>query len=284
LKIPRSFFILLLIIVQLLSSCSLFSNTKPASPTLTVHFIDVGQGDSILIDCGETEILIDGGEKTPGVVSYLSSRVEGSLEVLVATHTDADHIGGLIEVLAQYPVSDIWVSGYTATSKTFAAFMSSASAEGAAIHEAELGNVIRAGELELFVLNPPADLFSDANNNSVVLTLNFAGIDFLFSGDAEIEAEEAMLLQSLVQIPDVEILKVGHHGSRTASSPEFLALVKPDTAVYMCKTGNKYEHPHQETINALSACGAGVYGTENYGTIIITADSDGYNITTEKTP
>jgi competence protein ComEC len=264
------------------SGCSFFNKQEPQS--LTVHFIDVGQGDSILIDMGKTEILIDGGDRSPGVFSYLDDYIDGPLEVMVATHTDADHIGGLIQVLAQFDVAEIWVNGYTASSKTFDDFMAAVNSEDAVVHEAKLGDIIRAGTLEFNVLNPPATLFSDPNNNSIVLTLDFRGTVFLFSGDAEIKAEEALLGQSVVSIPDIDILKVGHHASRTASSAGYLAVLKPEIAVYMCASVNQYGHPHQETIEALHAAGAVLYGTEKYGTIKITVNGDGYIIQTGKTP
>jgi competence protein ComEC len=145
-----------------------------------------------------------------------------------------------------------------------------------------LGGVIRAGTLELNVLNPPVNLFSDPNNNSIVLALGVYGTDFLFSGDAEIEAERAMLGQSVVPLRDIDILKVGHHASRTASSAGYLAVLKPEIAVYMCAAVNGYGHPHQEVIGSFRTAGAAFYGTENYGTIKVIVDGDGYNIQTEK--
>lgn len=281
-KIVRLFFLLLLILI-LTISCSLFSTTTtPPAQTLTVRFFNVGQGDAILLDMGDTEVLIDGGARSPGVVSYLGAYVDGSIEVMVATHTDADHIGGLIAVLNAYNVGEIWVNGYTATSKTFKEFTALADAEGATIHEAVLGNVIKTGDLTLNVLSPARPLFKDANNNSIVLSLSYGKIDFLFTGDAETEAEERMLEQSLVRVPDVEILKLGHHGSRTATSPEFLDIIKPETAVYMCAPGNDYGHPHAETINALTARGITIYGTDTRGTITITTDGEGYWVGAEK--
>jgi len=249
---------------------------------LKVHFIDVGQGDSILIDLSDIEVLIDGGEKTPGVVNYIKNYIDGPLEVMVATHTDADHIGGLIDVLAKYQVKDIWLNGDTATSATYSQFISSVNSEGTTIHQAELGNTIEVGNLKFNVLNPSKPLFSDANNNSIILSLKYGDIDFLFMGDAEREAEAKMLAQSVVSIPDCDVLKVGHHGSRTASSPEFLNRVKPKIAIYMAGIGNKYGHPHQETIQALSAIGAKIYGTDIHGNIIITTDGKIYSLQLQK--
>ncbi|MBA7653175.1 hypothetical protein ES703_61018 [subsurface metagenome] len=113
---------------------------------LKVHFIDVGQGDSILVDLGETEILIDGGDKSSGIVEYLSDFVDGALEVIVATHPDADHIGGLIGVLDAFEVDEIWLNGDTSTSQTYSQFMSAVNSEGAQVYEARREDTIKVGE------------------------------------------------------------------------------------------------------------------------------------------
>lgn len=256
---------------------------EPASPTgeLKVHFIDVGQGDAILIDLEDTEILIDGGDRSPGVTGYLNQYVDGPLEVMVATHPHADHIGGLIAVLDAFKVDQIWHNGDTSDSKTYSDFMSGVNSEGAEVHIARLHDVIKAGELELFV-HHPADLSGSTNNNSIVLHLAYGDIDFLFTGDAEQEAEGAMMMLSSVQLPEVEILKVGHHGSRTASSADFLAITSPEVAIYMAGVDNSYGHPHAETITALNAIGAQIYGTDVNGTIIVITDGETYLVSTER--
>ena len=163
--------IILLATTLLLSACIPRAQTPQPSQNLTVHIIDVGQGDAILIDLGTTEILIDGGEKNTGVADYIRPYVDGALEVMVATHAHSDHIGGLIDILAKYQVKDIWLNGDNATSATFAQFMNSVNAEGATIHEAERGNTIQAGNLTFVVLNPAKPLFPDQTNNSIVLSL-----------------------------------------------------------------------------------------------------------------
>lgn len=249
-------------------------------PELTVHFIDVGQGDAILLDVGETEVLIDGGGKSPGVVIYLREYVDGPLEVMVATHPHADHIGGLIAVLDAFEVEEIWLNGDTSTSKTFQQFMSRVNAEGASVHEAGRGDSIEVDVLTFLVLHRVRPLFDDINNNSIVLRLSYGNIDFLFTGDAEMEAEASILafgpeLQS-------EILKVGHHGSKTSSSKAFLAEVQPEMAIHMAGTGNRYGHPHAETISALEGIGAEIYGTDMNGTILIITDGTIYAVQTEK--
>ena len=197
--------------------------------TLKVHFIDVGQGDSILIDLGSEEVLIDGGEKSPGVVDYISQYIDGPLEVMVATHPHADHIGGLIKVLKDFQVEEIWLNGYTSTSKTYQDFMAAVNAEGAEVNYAKRNGTISTESLNFSILNPPDILFSDANNNSVVLRLDYGDTVFLFTGDAEKEAETNMLATEGELW--AQILKAGHHGSKTASTNEFLKKENPDIAI-----------------------------------------------------
>jgi len=139
--------------------------------------------------------------------------------------------------------------------------------------------MISTGKLSLIVLHPDTTS-DDLNNNSIVLSFNYGTVGFLFAGDAEREAEASMLLSS--PVPDIEILKVGHHGSRTASSAEFLSALTPEVAIYMAKTGNSYGHPHQEALDALLNVGAQIYGTDTCGTIVITTNGETYQIETEK--
>jgi beta-lactamase superfamily II metal-dependent hydrolase len=261
--------------VELTGLTGTFEVIEPKSVNLTVHFIDVGQGDSILLDLGDTEVLIDGGEKSPGVVSYIGDYVDGPLEVMIATHPHTDHIGGLIAVLNAFEVNEIWLNGDTSTSQTYSQFMSAVNSEGADVHVARRGDTIQAGNLTFNVLNP-VNLGNNTNDNSIVLSLSYGQVDFLFTGDAQKEAEASMLAAGIV--PDVDILKVGHHGSRTASSIQFLQVAKPEYAIYMAGQGNSYGHPHQETINNLCEIGAQIYGTDIHGTIVITTDGVTYTV------
>jgi len=260
--------------------------TPTTTPILTnedleVHFIDVGQGDTILVDLEDTEILIDGGGKSPGVVAYLNDYVDGALEVMVATHPHADHIGGLIAVLNTFEVKEIWHNGDTSTSKTYTEFMTAVQSENAEVHVAKLHDTVQAGELSLYV-HHPSHTFDSINNNSIVLHLAYGKTDFLFTGDAEEEAEGAMMILSSVRLPVVEILKVGHHGSTTASSKDFLAITSPEIAIYMAKEGNSYGHPHEETVQALNEIEAEIYGTDIHGTIVVTTDGEAYSVQPER--
>ena len=175
-------------IPTLTSPPTLAPSPIPSQKELKVHFIDVGQGDSILIDLGETEVLIDGGGKSPGVVAYLNDYVDGVLEVMVATHPHADHIGGLIDVLAVFAVKEIWHNGDTSASKTYSELISAVNSENARVNKATRGDIINVDSLTFSVIHP-ANLSDTTNNNSIVLYLGYGDIDFLFTGDAEKEAE-----------------------------------------------------------------------------------------------
>jgi competence protein ComEC len=261
-----------------LAGCVFADHSLVVPPgTLAVHFIDVGEGDSILLDIGDKEVLIDGGGKSPGVVRYIDDYVDGRLEVMVATHPHADHIGGLISVLRAFEVDEIWLNGDTSTSQTYSQFMSAVNSEGAQVFTARRGDTIQAGNLTFNVLHP-ANLNGSTNDDSIVLSLSYGQIDFLFTGDVEQEAEASMLVQSVVPVPDVEVLKVGHHGSRTASSMQFLQVIKPECAIYMAGQDNSYGHPHEEAIANLCEIGAEIYGTDIHGTVVVTTDGATYDV------
>ena len=176
------------------------TTTLPATTTpapleeLSVHFIDVGQGDSIFIDYGSLEVLIDGGEKSPGVVTYIDDYVDDSLDLMIATHPHADHIGGLIDVLAAFQVGEVWLNGEASTSQTYSQFMAAVETEGCEARRLDMFVVLdetSSYSLTFRILNPE-DLDDDTNNNSIVVWLSFGEIDFLFQGDAEQEAEQEM--------------------------------------------------------------------------------------------
>lgn len=277
------FLSLLVLVLLLISGCFIKGPSVPVqNPILTVHFIDVGQGDSIFIDIGDNEILIDGGEISPGVTDYIKPYVQGKLEVVVATHPHDDHIGGLISVLQKYDVGEIWINGDNSTTNTYKNFMKVIYSENADVHTARRGDTIHSRTLNLTVLNPVQPLTLDANNNSIVLNLSYGNTDFLFTGDAGEQAEKVMLSKSGMKLSDVDILKVGHHGSSSATTQDFLTAIHPEVAVYEAGIGNPYGHPHQEVIDRLKANNVKIYGTDKNGTVVVTTDGISYKVVAQK--
>ncbi len=255
---------------------------SPAAEVLTVHFIDVGQGDAILIDKGDTDILVDGGPSSTNVLAYLQGQGIADIDLLVATHPHADHIGGLPDVLAQYQVSEIWVNGDTADSQIYDQFAAAVAAEGVTVREPTRGYTTQMNGLGIAVLNPTSQLSGDPNEDSVVFRLTCGQVSVMLVGDANNNSEAGMLGAGLAL--DSDVLKVGHHGSSTSSSAAFLAAVTPKDAVISVGAGNTYGHPTQETLDRLAAVGATVYRTDQNGTVVLTSDCNTYSIATSATP
>jgi beta-lactamase superfamily II metal-dependent hydrolase len=245
---------------------------------LTVHFIDVGQGDAILIDKGDTDILVDGGPTSANALAYLQGQGVDDIDLLVATHPHADHIGGLADVLAQYEVSEIWVNGDGATSQTYQNFAAAVAAEGATLRQPTRGYTTQMNGLGIAVLNPTSQLTGDPNEDSVVFRLTCGKVSVLLTGDATSDSEASMLAAGLAL--DSDVLKVGHHGSSTSTGAAFVAVVTPNDAVISVGAGNTYGHPAQQTLDKLAAVGATVYRTDEDDTVTLTSDCSAYSITT----
>jgi competence protein ComEC len=257
------------------------TNTPQVENPLRVHFINVGQGDATLIQApdGET-MLIDGGDSNTGVLQYLLSQGVQHLNLMVATHPHSDHIGGLVQVLEGIPVDEVITNGQMHTTSIYERFLDAIASAQVQYAEVKRGDMIPLGNLEFDVLSPISITSEDLNDNSIVLRLVYGDTSFLFTGDAQANAEASMLNSDL----DVSatILKVAHHGSRTSSTPAFLNAVKPQVAIYFAGLGNDYGHPHAETLEALSSVGAKIYGTDIDGTIIVITDGKDYTVEPEK--
>lgn len=254
---------------------------SPPSPLLHVHFIDVGQGDSILIQAPDgATMLIDGGYSGAGALAYLKAQQITKIDVMVATHPHADHIGGLVDVLRALPVGEIWTSGAVHTTGVFEQLLDAIADAKVPYHEAKRGDTIALGTLQFAVLHSDPDA-AELNDSSVVLHLAYGSVSFLFTGDAEGPGEQAMLREVKTQLPST-ILKVGHHGSSTSSSPAFLAAVRPAVAIYSAGAHNSYGHPHASTIQNLKRVGAAIYGTDSAGTVVVTTNGTTYRVATAR--
>ena len=256
------------------------SQTQDSS-LVTVYFFDVGQGDSIFIDTNGKDVLIDGGRRGAGetVMDYLTDLGVSHLDIVVATHPDADHIGGLITILSSSITVDIVLyNNQTSDTKTYQEFMSLAEDK---IVVAERGRVyVLDYNVNFTVLNPTQPLeFSDENSNSIVLKLQAGNVSFLFTGDATFETEESMMEAGLNL--KSQVLKVAHHGSKYSTSTEFIQAVNPIYAVISVGE-NPYGHPSPETIQRLLDANVTVYSTQVSGTIIIS--TDGQTITVHGNP
>jgi competence protein ComEC len=251
---------------------------SPTPTTFTAHFIDVGQGDAILIEANGTVILVDGGDASANVEDYLQAQGIQDIDLMVATHPHADHIGGLIDVLRLFDVHEVWTSGATHTSQTYQNFAAYVTDEGATKRDVSRGYSAQIGGLEIDVLHPRPPLTGNLNQDSLVLHVSCGQLDVLLTGHATTGSEARMLAAGV--LGDVEVLKVGHHGSDTSTGADFLSAITPEDAVISVGVDNTYGHPHQEALDRLAAHGVTVYRTDENGTVTLTSDCNTYSITT----
>jgi len=270
-------FLLLLVLAYVLADLQKEPVNMPVhTDGLAVHFIDVGQADCALLLCGNEAMLIDGGNVADSdlIYAYLQKYNVNHLKYIVNTHAHEDHVGGLAGALNEATIDYAFAPVAEYDTKAFRDYVKYVQAQNKQITIPSPGDKLTLGEAEVTVLAPLED-YEDTNNTSIVMRVVYGETSFLFTGDAEVLSEQAMLnsgrnLQSTV-------LKVGHHGSSTSTSDDFLRIVNPEYAVISCETGNTYGHPHQETMVKLHEAGIAVYRTDLQGTII--AQSDGKTVT-----
>lgn len=287
----KKFLSLLLIVSVLLGGCVMEIPLPPEStPTpvtsgeeLIIHFIDVGQADSILLENQGQFMLIDGGNREDSqlVVSYLEQQGVQELEAVVCTHAHEDHVGGLPAVLAVYPTKAVYAPTNTYASKIFDSFVYYVDQQGLTITIPTPGDELTLGDVQLTVLGPVLS-YAETNNTSIVLLAEFGSTRFLFTGDMETEAENDMLDYWGEKFNwNVDVLKAGHHGSSTSSGYRFLYQTDPEYTVVSVGKDNSYGHPHAEVLSRYADAGIPLFRTDELGHVIITSYGNTVTITWE---
>ena len=248
-------------------------NAHKIKSNIEIHFMDVGQGDAALIKCGDATMLIDAGENDKGsqVWSYLKNQNITKLDYVIGTHPDSDHIGGLDVIIYKFDCDNVFMSSYKKDTKTYDDVVQAAKNKNNKITYPKPGDTYQLGEAA-FTIIAPNDKYEDSNNASIGVYLKYGDTSYLFTGDAEYEAEEDILKKGFMI--DADVYKAGHHGSRTSSSDEFLEAVTPKYVVVSCGEDNSYGHPHAAILNYCRTKKIPLYRTDKQGTIVLKSDGE----------
>ena len=265
-----------LIKIFLLFLLVIYVNGCAAEKLFSVHIIDVGQGDSIFIQTLEDKrILIDAGDEEAEhtVYSYLKRRGVKKIDVLIATHPDTDHIGSMDYIIDKFKISHFYMPNAKTDSEAFYNLLDSCKEKNLKIEYLTKGDILKIDSSTTMEILSPSKITDKNNLNSIVSLLNYKGYEFLFTGDAEKENESEIL--SSCNLPDIEFLKAGHHGSSSSSTDEFIAKLKPDAVAISCGYNNDYGHPHRSVLDTFRENGSVVYRTDKNGSLVFYCDENG---------
>lgn len=287
----KNFLHIIATVVTVIGSIFAATNLMPISGSLSdidipknslaVHYIDVGQGDSILIGQDDHFMLIDAGENDQGpvVLKYLEDHGVSSLEYVVGTHPHSDHIGGLDDVIENIDVENVILPKVVHDTKTYKDVLTAVSDKNLKITPPKPGDFFNLGSASVVVLAPNNSKYDEINDYSVVLKVTYGDNSFLFTGDAEKTSESEILKLHGFDLKS-DVLKVGHHGSTTSSTKDFLYAVNPEYAVIQVGEDNDYNHPNQEILGRLN--GTSIYRNDLLGTILAISDGSKIDFYTEK--
>lgn len=256
-------------------------NKNTVTSDLKIYYLDVGQADSILISNNNHNMLIDAGnnEDGPKLVKYIKEELNiTKFDYVVGTHPHEDHIGGLDDIINNFEIENILLPEVTTTTKTFEDVLDCLANKNLDITIPIIDSTFKLGEADLSVIYTGTD-DENLNNSSIILKMIFGNYSYLFTGDAEKEVEDSILRKNI----NVDVLKVGHHGSSTSSSESFLNKVTPSYAIISVAKENSYNHPSKETIDRLKKYTSNIYMTSELGTILLTSNGKTINIDNFKT-
>ena|GEM_PF-2382545 len=267
----------------------LFIDERPAGEVAQLHFFDVGQGGSVLLEAYDgTTILIDTGRYDRSgseIITYLNEEigVGGEIDLLIFTHNDADHIGNGDMILEYFQVEEVWMNGMDHTSQTYSDVLDAMLEAEVTYSEPKAGEVTDVGPFKIQVLHPAKEKSERTQNDeSIVTRIQVDETAIIHSGDVSARVEERIIAEHSGKLKS-DIMILGHHGSRTSTSEAWLETVGPSVAVYQSGMDNQYGHPHEETLNKLTERSIAVYGTDIHGTIHFTLkENDQLEINTEE--
>ena len=274
-KLISLFLSLFLLLFTLAPQAALTVNAE-TNGEMAVHFLDVGQGNAILVQSGGQNLLYDGGDQNHAdeVVSYLQQQNVQTIDYMISSHYDEDHLGGLIPCLNTFEVSNVLGPDYVHTSNLFNTFMNTATANAIIVQYPSVGDTFDFGTGSFTVL-APSGISQNSNDNSLVIKLENGSNSFIFTGDAEETSEQDMISTGMNL--DCDVLSIGHHGSASSTTWDFLEATSPSYAVISCGVNNQYNHPSAETMGRLSDMEIPVFRTDKQGTIIAVSDGTTIN-------
>lgn len=275
--------VLSIYINQFISESEKEASKDTVKPTdiMEVHFIDVGQGDAIFVEAGNSTMLIDAGENNKGTIvkEYLKNQQITKLDYVIGTHPHSDHIGGLDTILDSFEVGKVLLPKVVHTTKTYEDVLDALDRHKLSITAPEVGDRYYLGSANFTILAPTRSDYDEINNYSIAIKLSFGDTAFLLAGDAEKLSEDEMIESGIDLSADV--LKLSHHGSAYSSSNDFLDAVTPSYSIVCVGKDNEYGHPHSETLQTILDHDIKLYRTDEQGTVVFTTNGQTISVNTQ---